>query len=684
MARKGSWSELGLAKLESSGLNKEIAETLGMHEVVSAKQVHESFDARPAIVLPYLGFDKKPMSSHPKWPGFYRIRYLAPAEKAPSFGDVAEKKTKEIRYVQPPGSAVCAYFPATVNWYEIAEDPEYDLIITEGEFKAAAGCEMDFPTIGLGGVWSFRAVKDGHFFLPELEWFKWLRRTVFICFDSDYAQNPNICRAIMALSEELGERGALVKVILLPEVMEDGKTGLDDYFLEHDADDFKGLLEESTPIGIHRGLWRINQEIVYVENPGLIINESNGQKISVDNFKSHSRWATASTVEQKIGAKGDIISEKVPAAPAWIKWPMRRSVAGLTYAPGEGKITEDGLYNQWTGWGVKPKKGDVTPWLDLTKFLFGDMEKGILDYFYDWCAYPVQNPGAKMFVAVVIHGIFQGTGKTLVGYTLGEMYGDDNWKEITDEDLEETFWAENKQFILGDEVSGKDNRAFANKLKRLITGKDVNINIKFVPQFTLPNRMNFIFTSQHGDSFFLEDKDRRYLVIEVTDEPLDDKFYAAYKRWLWEDGGASHLMQWLLDRKISKDFNPNAHAPRTAAKDRMIQAGKGDVSMWIHDLIQYPDQTLRLGNMKHTRDLFTSKELLDLYAALNPNHKVSTNGMTRALTAGGAIQVDGGQPLRGPDGKMARYIAVRNISYWKKTKDRKKMEANINMTMVKA
>lgn len=683
MARKGSWTVLGREKLESSGLNEQVAEKLGMYEVVSAKMLEDSFDARPAIVMPYLGLDKKPMSAHPRWPNFYRIRYLTKEERAPSFGDVTDKKVKEIRYVQPPGSAVCAYFPATMDWATIAADPGYEVIITEGELKAAAACEMEFPTIGLGGVWSFRTVREGHFFLPELEAFQWVRRTVYICFDSDYAENPNICRAIMALCDELGERGALVKVLLLPDLSEEGKTGLDDYFLENGPDEFKELLMAADGIGIHKGLWRMNSEVVYVENPGLIVVEETGQKISVDNFKGHSRWATANTVETEIGAKGDLIYKKVPAAPVWIRWPMRRSVSALTYAPGQPKITDDGEYNQWTGWGVVPKKGDVTPWLKLTEFIFGDMEKGILDYFYDWCAYPVQNPGVKMFVACVIHGIVQGTGKTLIGYTLGEMYGADNWKEITDEDLEETFWAENKQFILGDEVSGKDNRAYANKLKRLITGSHVNINIKFVPQFTLPNRMNFIFTSQHGDSFFLEDRDRRYLVAEVTDDPLDDEFYADYKRWLWQEGGAAHLMQWLLDRKISKKFNPFAHAPKTAAKDRMIQAVKGDVATWVHTLMQYPDQTLRVGQMKHTRDLFTSAELLALYANEFPNHKVSTNGMARSLAASGAIQVDGGAPLRGADGKMARYFAVRNIAHWKKMKDRKLMEKNIAMTMVK-
>jgi hypothetical protein len=216
-----------------------------------------------------------------------------------------------------------------------------------------------------------------------------------------------------------------------------------------------------------------------------------------------------------------------------------------------------------------------------------------------------------MFSAVVIHGLSQGTGKTLVGYTLGRVYGD-NFKEIEDEDLEETYWAENKQFILGDEITGKDNRQYMNKLKRLITKEKIDINIKYVPQYTLPNAMNFLFTSQHGDSFFLEDKDRRFFVNEVVNDPLPDEFYTAYDAW-YKGTGAQHLMEWLLSRKISKEFNPAAPPPRTAAKRRMIAATKGDVGAWVQELKEFPDQILRFGEMAHVRDLFSSRELLKMY-----------------------------------------------------------------------
>lgn len=652
------WTELGKAKLASSGLTTKIAEQLGMYEVVSAALLHESFNALPAIVIPYHDLHGKPTRSHPKWPDFYRLRYLA---KGNSFKDLATDKSQ--RYAQPPGSGVCAYLPKTENWEKIAKDTAQGLIVTEGEFKAAAACDNGYPTIGLGGVWNFMAQREGVLFLQELEKIDWRKRPVWVCYDSDYASNPNICAAINRISEELDERGALVQVLLLPDIVDNGKTGLDDFFLEQGPDEFERLLDEAEPIGFGRPLWKLNNDVIYIEDPGLVVVEATGQKMSPSQFKEHSRWAVANFPARSINKDGGIVVKKEPAAPAWIRWPMRRSASAVTYAPGAPLLTDDGFYNQWPGWGVEPRAGDVKPWLKLIDFLFEGAEKEAKEWFLDWCAYPLQNPGVKMFSSVVIHGVVQGTGKTLVGLTLGRIYGE-NYKEIKDDDLESTYWAENKQFIMGDEISGRDNRQYANTLKRLITQRTVTINIKFIPQYDVPDCINYLFTSQHPDAFFIEDTDRRYFVNEViADDPLPMSFYTEYDRWLWGDG-PSFLFDWLLKRKI-KNFNPAAPPPRTSAKDRMVRSSKGELAAWVQDLRELPDQILRFGQMRHTRDMFTSQELLDMYKQAHPEAKASSVGMGRALSQAGFPQVDNGQPIFGADGKQGRYFIVRNVGKWR-------------------
>jgi hypothetical protein len=676
---KGEWTSLGKEKLASSGLTVKQAEALGMREVVSAHQLHKSFEALPALVLPYHGFDGQPFASHPKWPNFYRVRYLA---KGNSFKDLATEKSQ--RYAQEPGSGICAYFPRILDWDKIVEDVKKPIVITEGELKAAAACAQGFNCIGLGGVWNFKAMRDGVLFLPELARIEWVKRVVYICYDSDYVDKPQVCFAINSLAEELEERGAVVKVAMLPEVEGNKKTGLDDYFLQHNVDDFQDLLDQAPRLGIGQALWDINREVLYVEDPGLIVVHDTGQKLDVGKFKEHSRWAALNTVEVKLGAKGELVRTKVSAAPVWVKWPLRRFVSRVTYAPGQPKITESNEYNNWNGWGVKPKQGDVKPFLKLFDFIFADVEPDQREWVLDWMAYPIQNPGVKMFAAVVVHGVAQGTGKSLIGYTLGQIYGT-NFKEITNDDLEDgqTWWAENKQFIMGDEITGNDNRAYASMLKRLVTQEAMKINIKFIPQFEIPDCINYYFTAQHGDAFFLEDHDRRYFVCEVTQPPMIEQFYKNYDYWRKHQDGPAHLMHWLLNRKISNKFNPYAHAPDTRAKRRMILAGKGELSRWVHDMLENTAHVIVSGQMRHARDLFTSNELLSMYKTQYPDGKATVTGMGRALSNAGCPQVAGGAPLRAPDGSQGRYYAVRNRERWAKATDRKKMEANIAMPPVR-
>ena len=114
-----------------------------------------------------------------------------------------------------------------------------------------------------------------------------------------------------------------------------------------------------------------------------------------------------------------------------------------------------------------------------------------------------------------------GTGKSTVGYTMGRIYGK-NYVEIRDHDLNSLFneWAENRQFVMGDEITGgEQKRDIADRMKSTITQKEIRINAKYVPSYTVPDRINYFFTSNHADAFFVEDTDRRYFVHQITADP---------------------------------------------------------------------------------------------------------------------------------------------------------------------
>lgn len=654
---------LGEAKLKSSGLSLEDAKQLRISCLsgTQTSQLHPSFKQLCSLKIEYLDHNGLPM---PDWPGakpFYRLRYL---ETPTDFAAIADKKP--VRYVQEPSTAPVAYFPGNQDWTDLVGDVGQPLILTEGELKAAKACKEGFPTIGLGGVYNWRSHKLGLMWLPSLEPVIWLRRNVYICFDSDYKTNPMVCSALRELADELHRRGAFVHLVSLPTLHGFDKVGLDDFLVNAGPsanEMFRQLLAHAEPLGLTAPLWDLNDKYVYVQDPGLIVDQDTRFKASPSAFKEHLQ-APLNYQERQLKADGSVSFKAVSAAAAWLKWPLRTEVTKLTYQPGAPRFIQEPrpLFNIWPGWGVEPVEDDVSMFLQLVEHIFTGSEPGAKAWFLRWCAYPLQHPGTKLFSSAVIHGIRHGTGKSLIGYTLGRIYGK-NFTEISQMDLHNSFneWAEGKQFVMGDDVTGSNKRADADFLKKLITQRELRVNGKYVPTYTVPDCINYFFTANHPDSFFLEDDDRRFFIHEVRVGPLPEEFYVEYDLWL-DTGGSAAVFNYLLNLD-TEDFNPAAPAFKTAAKERMIANVQSDLAGWVRQLMATPDHVLRVGELIVDKDLFTSKELLQFY---DPSGKTGTtaNGLGRELARAGVQQVSHGRPIRLADGSQARYYAIRNSDHW--------------------
>ena len=503
--------------------------------------------------------------------------------------------------------------------------------------------------------------------MEELEEIVWAKRKVFVIYDSDARTNSQVCAALNALAEELCKHGAIPYVVSLPEVVGEGKTGLDDFLVAMTPNDLRALLnDQAQPLTLARKLWQINDEVLYVHDPGLILVEETGQKISPSSFKEHA-YAHADYAEQVLKADGNLSMKPISAAAVWLKWPLRKEVGSFTYAPGEDKYvhTEQSIrlskYNVWPGWGTEPKKGSVSLFVKLIDHIFTGASPEAKQWFLRWCAYPLQHPGAKLYTSAVVYGINQGTGKSLIGYTLGRIYGD-NFAEISQRDLHGSFtgWAENKQFIMGDDVTGSDKRQDADMLKKLITQKEFRINIKYLPEYSIPDCVNYYFSSNHPDAFFLEDDDRRFFIHEVVVDKLDDAFYDAYDVW-FKGAGSAAVFDYLLNLDLG-NFNPVAAALRTDARSRMIHDMKSDISEWVARLISDTDNVLRVGRATMSGDLFTSHDLLRVYDP-EERHSVTANGLARELRRAGVPQACSGNSIKTKSGQKRLYI-LRNLDKW--------------------
>jgi hypothetical protein len=644
--------KLMLAKVETSVLDATDAKLLKFKVADPLELAGLEFPVKAAFELPYFDAKGKPT-------GFKRWRYLEDTRSA----FAQQNDAKPMRYIQA-GDTVCeVYLPPLplkdgMTWAQVQQDNTIILVITEGELKAACCCKYSYPCIGLGGVYSFKSKKRKLPLLPMFYEFVWENRAVLIAYDSDAHSNPMVVRARNELCKELLALGAIPYIVNVETGPEGEKRGLDDIAYYDGPEALCEVLEDrSEAYSMAKELHALNIEVAYIKNPGMVITMDTGLKMRPSDFTGHAYSTRHFWEEVPSGKDGGTKSMKKKAAPAWLEWPYRLELEGIVYQPGYEQITEQRKYNTWPGWGCAPKKGSVKPWTDLLDHLF----KGYpteRDWFERWCALPIQQPGMKMYTAAVLWGVATGTGKSLVGYSLSRIYGK-NFTEISDAELtdERNEWAVEKQFVMGDDVASHDQRKAADRLKKMITQLKMRIDQKYVPSYEVIDVINYLFTSNHPDAFFLEDDDRRNFIHEVREGPLSSEFYVAYMEWLNSDG-PSALFFHLLNLDL-KDLRAESRAPKTDSRQAMLEDGLSSLGIWVRTLKVNPDQVLRVGDVVLKGDLWSSA---DLFKVFNPmgTGRVTAITMSKELKRAGFRQAYSGMPVRTISAGQTRLFVIRN------------------------
>lgn len=606
--------------------------------------------------IPYFTLDGKPDD-------FFRFRFVQD-QPSTGWGSVTEAPPKPRRYAQPAGTGCGVYMPPLLDqsWAKIAKNADTPLVITEGELKSACACKLGVPTLGLGGVWSWKSAKSKISFLPVLESFKWSGRGVNLCFDSDVATNTMVRGAASALARELAVRGALVGWTQLTPGADGAKRGLDDLAFQDGSDALMEAFNKMEILGPGVALHELSCDVALLRSTGEVVEMSTGNVWSASMF-------TDVTYRNKTYIDWDTESGKPKtkhAAKEWIAWPLRNELARSVYEPAiDSLVTENGEYNSWKvrGWGCEPsKKGDVAPWEYLLTSLFAGVEPSTIQWVRQWFAWPIAHPGAKMASALLIWGRQQGTGKTLLGETMSRIYGQ-NYGTVTNTELGGQFneWIQDKQFIVGDELSLGDKRHIANAIKDMVTRSRLRINSKNRKTYEVRDCVNFYFTSNYEDAMYVDSHDRRLLVHHVDKEPLRQSEYESYIKWL-DSGGAARLFYYFLHEVSFTNFDPHARPPMTAAKMDLAAATRGDLEDWCVQLKTDPDSVLA---SRYPWDLFRTQDLLDAYDP-EKRGRAKVGGMSRALGAAGIMRVARGVNTAKIDGVRSRLWAVRNTELYKR------------------
>lgn len=625
-----------LADLKRSGLSAHDVPKLKF-QVLTPKRTKELTRFEVAsYLIPYFDVDGKKIQK------FWRVRYL---EEIP--GKFGAKLKKPPRYTGPKNVLPRFYLAPSIAWRKIADDPTEPVIFTEGEKKAAKACKSGAPCISVPGVWAWRSKKKGIAAIPDFDEFVWKERKAYLCFDNDLMTNPLVIGALSALASELFRRGAVVIIKLLPKGR--GKIGLDDYLCTHTLKQWYSLKQEEFSESAE--VWDLNNEIAYITKLNSICKVDERVFYTTKQQLVSMAYANRTYAVPKANGEGFTIKN---AAEEWLKWKHRRTYRDIVYSPGHDTIVGDNI-NLWNGFGVGPEPGNVKPFVALLDYVFDD-EDELKTWFWQWLAYPIQNPGVKLFSAVLLHSPHQGVGKSFIGYIMGDIYGE-NFSVVSEEQVHSSFndWCAHKQFILGEEMTGSEKRRDADRIKNMLTREQIVVNRKYEPVYSVTDCNNFLFTSNHVDAFILEDKDRRICVHEIRSPPRSDAWYKQIDTWR-RNGGPAHLLSHLLTVDCT-EFNPRAPAPLTASKTSMQNLSKTDLDIFVRDLRENPDNILRVGKMTAPADLMTTREVA---AFLPSRYEHSLNGLGRALRRGGFLSP---RPCLTKHGTQ-RLICVRNEKEW--------------------
>jgi hypothetical protein len=641
------------ADLEKSGLDDpKLIKKLGLTRVLGPDEVREKLGINNAAAyeIPYFDLDGRAID-------YSRFKLF------PTKGDL------DFSYFQPEKTIPHIYAPPLAQWRKIAADASQRIVLTEGEKKAACGCLHGLDAIGLGGVWNWKAKKWDIDVLRDFDQFVWKGREVEVCFDGDLYTNENVSRALSALCEALSNRGARIYIRRLPPI--DGVSKLDDFLVRHGdkgRDAYEQLeREEATDSA---ALWALNDDLVYVTEVKAFWS-----------VRDRLWYDTASRLLLKYGS---IRAGRVRAIERWVyDWPHRREARRQTYAPDQPQFTAAGDLNVWRQWGAEPASGDISV---VKRIVSGFGDETFQRAFWQWLAYPIQNPGAKINWAVVLWSREHGTGKSYVADLMRDIYGD-NAEVITSSDLydERSTWLRHKQFIAAEEVTKSNDWRAADRLKVYITSDTVRINEKYEPAHSLPNVANLLLLSNHSDAVRIDSADRRYLVAEVHNDPRDARLWDEAHKFR-KQGGAAHLMHYLRHEVDCSKFNPKGRAPMTDDKRAMIHESKSSLERWVADLIGDLDNQLgeELAKLVRGRDVFTVDELMNaLPEELEKQHPTPA-AFSKALVSEGAIRFGGGV-LKTRNGDSRRLVALRNLEWWRQhVNDAEAWRANYSQEMTVA
>lgn len=272
--------------------------------------------------------------------------------------------------------------------------------------------------------------------------------------------------------------------------------------------------------------------------------------------------------------------KEVALGKAWLESPWRRQYDRIVFDPDPDLKPEDGVYNLFKGFRVRPVKGE---WPIFRQHLLdvgssGDEET--LDFLLDWFAFLVQRPHLPAETAIVWKGA-QGAGKGIIARAIGKCVGQHFVHVANVRYLVGNFngHLHDALLVFSDEAFFAGDKASEGALKAIITEPSIVIERKGRDAVVIPNRIHLMMATNHEWAVPMGLDDRRFLVVDVPDSKCGNgKYFREIQNEL-ETGGLEAFMFDLMNRML-KDRPP---APPKNATTMQASLGQKTLSMLPHE-----------------------------------------------------------------------------------------------------
>lgn len=361
------------------------------------------------------------------------------------------------------------------------------------------------------------------------------------------------------------------------------------------------------------------------------------------------------------GSKAPPVVKAVPVSKLWSESPKRKTAVCRTFKAGGPLFVRDPdgkpALNSWRPFDRSMQVEDIEAagvglFVNHVSWLFGkDAPR-----FLDWLAHIEQNPGELPHTGWLHIARNVGMGRNWIASVLARVWAG---SVAANFDLVDTMargfngQLSRKVLAIVDEIheGGRDTQwEHAEKLKSLITAETRLINPKYESQSIEFNACRFLMFSNHVSAIPMEEGDRRIEVAMTDESPRGADYYRRLYEALKRPGFVAAVAKMLGSRDISQ-FNPGAHAVRSAAKAAVTQASETPTMTACKSLVEHwPSDLITAGDLY---EVLTGNPQVG-GASLNPGHR-RTLERYRIESLDRQIKINGA---------VVRVLAVRNKGRW--------------------